>query len=104
MNTFIKGIIVILVLLLSGCYVQPWGYRHGYYDNSYNRSYSNGYYNSGYYNNGYRSVYQNTYPNRSWEGHEHHEGGERHYDNDGYSNRSGRNWQGGQQFGHHGRH
>lgn len=112
MKTLSKSMILLLALLLSGCYVQPWGFRHGgVYNNGYNGYsgvyFNNGYRNNGYFNNGYRNNgyfsnvfpyrpgYQNSYPryNRGW--------GDHHFNNNngyrGYN--SGR-----QHFGHHGWH
>lgn len=102
MNTFIKGIIVVAVLLLSGCYVHPGGVRYGVMG-VYSYPYSSGYYRNGY-NNGsqYRSGYQNTFPRQHhWERRDYHR-----HDNGYRGNNFGgrRHWQGGHHSGHHGRH
>jgi hypothetical protein len=95
MKILIKTLIIIMVLLLAGCYVQPRTASYGI--NTRASSYNNGYYNNGYYNNGgynndYRNGYRNSsgyqnsysYPNRDRVVRDHR------YDNDGYhSNYSG---------------
>ncbi len=97
MKTIMKSIIIGVLLLLVGCYIQPktnYGTtaprsvpaNNGYYNNNgYN---NNGYYNSnGHYNNGYRNgaghQNQTTYPNRDREIRDHR------YDNDHHENRGG---------------
>ncbi len=65
MKTLLKTLIIVALLLLAGCYVQPRG--TGYAVNTRDSSYNNGYYSNrnGYSNhNGYSNDYHNGYSNR----------------------------------------
>lgn len=95
MKMLIKTLLIVVALLLSGCYVHPrtasYGVnvRSGAYDQGY---YRNGYYNDGYYNNGYRNntSYHNTYHNRDQIIRDHrrpNNGGSWQYHQDGHNAR-----------------
>lgn len=93
MNKFIKSIIVVGVLLLSGCYVYPHGFREGMEPRD--NFYDSGYYNNGYYMNN-RYGYRNSYSGygRGMRKHHHHNGFGRHHQGgrQGSVYRRGRYW------------
>lgn len=85
MNRFIKSIIVVGVLLLSGCYVYPHGFRDGMEPRG--NFYDQNYYNNGYYMNnrsGYRNGYSGYGYGRGMREHHHHHNGFGQYHQGGW--------------------
>ena len=60
MKTLIRMFVVVLMLMLSGCYVRPMGVPYAGVGTPVS-PYYNGYYNRGYYNNYYRPSYGSHY-------------------------------------------
>lgn len=87
MNRFIKSIIVVAALLLSGCYVYPSGVRYGIDIRSH--VHDRNYYNKGYYYRN-RPGYRHFYPGQH--------GGIRDFQ---HNRNFGQRYQGGFHRGHH---
>ncbi len=63
MKILLKILIMVMALLLAGCYVQPRTVSYGV--NTRAMSYDKGYYNKGYYSRGYNNEHHNGYYNGS---------------------------------------